>query len=208
VRSVDRNGCADFTENVRIWLRRRQTGYQSGAEVKAKAHKIELLIVREQSDKDWQDKEGNPYIKQIHFNGHLMPPIRIVNFDFNVDENWVEENGIDKATILKTQNALTDQVTIEEKENTYTIAEFAGKVGLEHREGAGEFVKEKDLEDSYIKINGKRLKILGYKMKYQASEPASFPFVIDFSKELVGVIEYVHTNRKSAIFKDRVVTDR
>ncbi|GAG14919.1 unnamed protein product, partial [marine sediment metagenome] len=38
-------------------------GYQSGAKTKAGQNKIDLLIVRKQNDQDWQDKDGNPYIK-------------------------------------------------------------------------------------------------------------------------------------------------
>lgn len=66
-----------------------KTGYQSGAKTKAKHNKIELLIVREQKDEDWEDKEGNPLIKQININIQISQPNRINSIKVEVDKDWV-----------------------------------------------------------------------------------------------------------------------
>ncbi|MBP7784359.1 MAG: restriction endonuclease, partial [Aliarcobacter sp.] len=50
-----------------------KTGYQSGAETKAKHNKIDLLIVREQIEDDWKDKNGNPFIKKIFIRLIALP---------------------------------------------------------------------------------------------------------------------------------------
>ncbi|UJF24578.1 restriction endonuclease [Suttonella sp. R2A3] len=54
-------------------------GYQSGAEDKAKHNRIDLLVVREQNDSDWQDIDGKPYIKTIHQMRFFVCPPSLLN---------------------------------------------------------------------------------------------------------------------------------
>ena len=51
------------------------------------------------------------------------------------------------------------------------------------------------------------LKLRGYSLTYEVYPDAISETNIDFSKELLGVIEYLQTNTKTFIFKDRVVKD-
>ncbi len=46
---------------------------------------------------------------------------------------------------------------------------------------------------------------MSYTMNYSVSLPTQMPINIDYSKELIGVIEYRHKGTKTAIFSDRIV---
>ncbi|NWK61899.1 restriction endonuclease [Acinetobacter sp. SwsAc3] len=48
-----------------------KVGYQSGAETKANKNNIELLIVRQQNDSDWEDEDGTPLIREINIGMRL-----------------------------------------------------------------------------------------------------------------------------------------
>ena len=67
-------------------------GYQRGAKTKAIKSGVELLIVRKQNENDWHDKDGNPYIKEIHIDIALMSNIRIDLVNPFLDKKWIEEN--------------------------------------------------------------------------------------------------------------------
>ena len=66
-----------------------------------------------------------------------------------------------------------------------------------------------EFEDGYISYKDTMLKIDSYKVDYSTLKPHSMPIVIDYAKELIGVVEYVtkETNTSTAIFKDRIIKD-
>jgi hypothetical protein len=61
-----------------------KTGYQSGAKAKAEHNKIDLLIVRVQGDQDWEDSDGNPYIKEIAIKMELISAARTLALKYRV----------------------------------------------------------------------------------------------------------------------------
>ena len=67
-------------------------GYQRGAEKKAAANRIDLLIVREQRPEDWVSEDGTPFIKEIHIKLHAIVPASIKEFVPTVSRKWIEEN--------------------------------------------------------------------------------------------------------------------
>ena len=90
-----------------------KTGYQSEVKPKAKFNKIDLLIVREKSDQDWQDEEGNPFIKEIAINLEFISAARAISFLPLIDGNWAKENielDVDKPFSFSMRN---DLISIE-----------------------------------------------------------------------------------------------
>ncbi len=101
-----------------------KVGYQMGAESKAKHNKIELLIVREQNDTDWEDKKGNPLIKIINANIVMHLPIRLMEFKPVIDGRWAEENT--DFDVSKTFNftSANNELFIDDKLNGERISLF------------------------------------------------------------------------------------
>lgn len=186
-----------------------KTGYQSGAEQKAKHNKIELLIVREQIDEDWKDKDGNSFIKEIHINMLIKSPAYIKAFYPKLNKEWIEKNTDIDITKPITMNGLNNEIYIKDnkKNETYSIFDLQNKLTCIEKGTYGDMTQIIELEDAYITYNHTMLKIDSYKVDYFISKPKSIPLVIDYAKELIGVIEYVsrETNTSTAIFKDRII---
>jgi len=186
-----------------------KTGYQSGAEQKAKHNKIELLIVREQIDNDWKDKNGNPYIKEIHINMLILPPAHIKAFSPKVNKKWMEENtNIDTSKPISL-DGLNNEIFIKDniKNEQYSIFDLQQRLTNINENEYGDMSQVVEFEDGYISYKDTMLKIDSYKVDYSISKPHSMPIVIDYAKELIGVIEYVsrETNTSTAVFKDRII---
>ncbi|WP_194856927.1 restriction endonuclease [Alloalcanivorax venustensis] len=186
-----------------------KTGYQSGAKKKADFNKIDLLIVREQSDDDWRDKDGNPLIKEIAINMELISAARTITFSPEIDGVWVKENtdiDLDKPLSL---NARNDLITVEDEDagERYTILQLEEKLGAAHQGESGEFTLKREFNNAYIYCEGLKLKLSAYTIRYSVSLPIKMPININYSKELVGVIEYLHKGTKTAVFSDQVVKD-
>jgi hypothetical protein len=181
-----------------------KTGYQSGAKTKAEHNKIDLLIVRVQGDQDWEDSDGNPYIKEIAIKMELISAARTLAFAPLIDGDWARENtdlDLDKPFNLNMRN---DLIIIEDldKDEKYSILELEERLGSIHHGESGEFTKVEEFKDAFIYCEDTKLKLRGYKMTYSISLPIQMPINIDYSKELVGVIEYLHKGTKTAIFTD------
>ena len=188
-----------------------KTGYQSGAEQKAKHNKIELLIVREQIDDDWKDKDGNPFIKEIHINMLIQSPARIKAFSPKLNKDWIEQNtDIDTSKPIS-MDGLNNEIFIKDniKNEQYSIFDLQQKLTNIKKNEYGNMSQIVEFEDGYISYKDTMLKIDSYKVDYSISKPHSMPMVIDYAKELIGVIEYVsrETNPSTAVFKDKIIKD-
>lgn len=184
-----------------------KTGYQSGAETKARANKIDLLIVREQSADDWQDKDGQPYIREINIRAGIHMPARITGFSPLLDGKWLEENtDLDPKSVTMT-TGLNNEIFIEDMKRgeSYSLYELAQRLPNIANNKYGELTHSESFDDAYLLNNGLRLKLVSYKVDYINFEPTEEVWTIDFSKELIGVIEYLHKGTKTAIFSDKVI---
>lgn len=179
-----------------------KTGYQLGAEKKSKSNKIDLLIVREQRDDDWEDR-----IREINVQIHLIAPVEIKAFKPLIDGKWVKKN-----TALNPENPLSiagmnNEIFIEDlvKEETYSLFDLAHRLDSISDDGYGNFSHKESFEEAYLISNELRLKLISYEVEYVRSEPLKSEINIDASKELIGVIEYLHKGSSTAIFKDKIV---
>jgi len=186
-----------------------KVGYQSGAKTKAEKNKIDLLIVREQKDSDWKDKDGNPLIKIININTHLKKPTAIREFFPEIDGDWAREHtDIDLNKPLKYEGQI-DQIIIEDKSKgeKYSLDELVQNLKAPNNENSGIFSLKEETADTYIIIDKLKLKLHSYKLEYEIFPETIFAFQIDFTKELIGVVEYLSKGHKKSIFKNGIVKE-
>jgi hypothetical protein len=184
-------------------------GYQIGAKNKAEQNKIDLLVIREQNDTDWHDADGNPYVKEIHINMHLSMPAIITRFEPIIDAEWIKSNTkIDTSKPLNL-HGLNNALFIEDldKNEKYSLYDLAYKLSPIGNQEFGQFSKQEDFKNAFLYYQDLKLKIHSYKIEYSISKSLIEPIVIDFSKELVGVVEYLQKGTKKSIFRDGIIKD-
>jgi len=182
-------------------------GYQSGAKTKADQNKIDLLIVREQNDSDWVDVDGTPLIKKICINMHLCMPAQIHKFEPAVDGEWIKENtNIDISQPLSIAG-LNNEIFIDDidRNEKYSLHTLASKLAPLNGKEYGVFEKIENFKSAFIYYKDIKLKIASYKIEYSISKPINEPIEMDFSKELIGVVEYLQKGTKKSIFKDGII---
>jgi hypothetical protein len=183
-------------------------GYQSGAETKARQNKIDLLIVREQNNNDWQDENGNPLVKIIEINIHALSPARITNFQPFIDRDWVLQNtNIDVSKPLNF-GANNNEIFIDnrisgKRYSLYDLASGLDSINNQY----GNFTDKEEFEDAYIQYDTICFKLRAYQVDYELLPPQIHTLTIDYAKELIGVIEYLHRGKITAVFKDRVIKE-
>lgn len=184
-------------------------GYQSGAKAKAEHNKIDLLIVREQNDSDWQDVDGTPFIKAIHINMIVRMPANITGFQPLLDAEWAKENMNSDLSAPISMSGLNNEIFIENEDTgtRYTLHELASKLAPFENKDYGSFTKEECFDQGWIVGPEFRYKIKGYNVTYTLSQPHEESMIIDFSKELVGVVEYLQKGTKKSIFKKGVIKE-
>ena len=186
-----------------------KTGYQKGAETKARHNRIVLLIVREQRDEDWQTKDGTPLFREVNIQIICDPCPRITRFNPYIDRSWVEKNTELKPENLSNISGTNNEIFIEDlvKSETYSLYDLADRLGVISCDKYGELIHKESFKDAYLVHHDLRLKMTSYELEYVNSKPISIPLHINFAKELRGIIEYVHKNSSTAIFKDKIVKD-
>ena len=186
-----------------------KTGYQIGALRKAEKYGIELLIVREQRDEDWQDLDGNPLIREVNIHLHLSPAPRILSFRPKIDAKWVVENTQLRPAELSFSRRMNNEIFIEdlEKNETYSLKELAGRLDSVSGNQFGELIHRESFKQAFLLYEDLRLKMTSYEVSYARQDPVEETIHIDISKELIGVIEYLSKRSTTAVFKDRVMND-
>lgn len=183
-------------------------GYQSGAKIKAEHNKIDLLIVREQNASDWHDVDGTPLLKTIHINMTVHIPAHITDFQPLIDRQWAAENlGPDAAFI--SMSGLNNEIFVEVDDTgeKYSLHELQGKLLPSEGKTFGAFKIEERFKQGWIVGPDARYKVQGYNVSYSLPQPHEELMVIDFSKELVGVIEYLQKGTKKSVFKKGIIKD-
>ena len=83
----------------------------------------------------------------------------------------------------------------------YSLLDLSSKLTSLEIPKFGTYEKHIETRDACIIMNNLRLKMLEYKIKYTINPPIISEIVKDFSKELIGVIEYLGKNYKKEIYK-------
>lgn len=158
-----------------------------------------------------KDKDGNPFIKEIHINMLIQSPARIKAFSPKLNKDWIEQNtDIDTSKPIS-MDGLNNEIFIKDniKNEQYSIFDLQQKLTNIKENEYGNMSQIVEFEDGYISYKDTMLKIDSYKVDYSISKPHSMQMVIDYAKELIGVIEYVSrkTNQSTAVFKDKIIKD-
>lgn len=189
-----------------------KTGYQSGAQKKAEQHKIDLLIVREGENDDWCAPDGTPLIKTIHLNIVAISPPRITSFSPLVDATWLDsQEGLNTDNINSSfGRLLNNQIFIVDKNSNskYSLYDLQNSLvskipNIQY--GTGTYKEE--LDNSYLESeNGElRIKLKGFSLNYIYSEPAKTVSIIDYSKELLGIVQNYISGTKQMVFKNGII---
>lgn len=186
-----------------------KTGYQSGAQRKADQHKVDLLIIREGVDEDWTAPDGTPLIKIINLNIIAISPQNITSFSPFVDASWLEsqpELDIEKinnkfSMTLNNEVYICNEVT-GVRFSLYDLANSLADKIPDMQYGEGTYSEE--LHNSYLESDDGdlRVKLRGYKLSYVYREPAKVTSIIDYSKELLGIVQNYSSGDKQMVFKD------
>lgn len=186
-----------------------KTGYQSGAQRKADQHKVDLLIIREGVDEDWTAPDGTPLIKIINLNIIAISPPNITSFSPFVDASWLEsqpELDIEKinnkfSMTLNNEVYICNEVT-GVRFSLYDLANSLADKIPDMQYGEGTYSEE--LHNSYLESDDGdlRVKLRGYKLSYVYHEPAKVTSIIDYSKELLGIVQNYSSGDKQMVFKD------
>ena len=171
--------------------------YQSGALQKAKSHNIELLVVREEDlDKDWKTPDGTHLIRTIIGNIRVLQPLQITAFSAFIDEEIARQMNIKGGGIF----ARNDQVYFgdETTGKRYNLLELANELekkvdgfNIEPREF------KQMLEAGYEEIDGIRIPIKGYSVKYVYPPPVIDNFKLE--PVVKAVFEYVTKGQKEIL---------
>jgi hypothetical protein len=172
-------------------------------------NKIDLLIIREQNDTDWEDSEGNPFIREICINMQMIIPARITKFDPILDATWLAENTDIDISNPPQMSGLNNEIFIENvaEDERYSLYDLANHLKPIGDEKYGVFSTHKEFDDAFISFEDVRWKLKGYKVEYSIGKPINDVMTIDFSKELVGVIEYLSKGKKKSIFREGIIKE-
>jgi hypothetical protein len=185
-----------------------RVGYQSGAKTKAEKNGIELLIIREQTPSDWEDEYGNPLIKKLVINLVCAMPARILEFSPVANKEWLQSNrNLFPTTASISLAGMNNEILIDDVETgrKYSLLDLTNDLAPAGEPQYGEFEKVVELRNAFVCNNELRVKIDSYKIRYLLRPPITEEFEIDFTKELVGVVEYLQKGRSKRIFKNGVV---
>lgn len=180
-------------------------GYQSGAKNKAEQNGIEALIVREQNESDWHDKDGNSYIREININFLIHSRITVTEVHPFLDRDWLLENTDITLDQLGKAIIVSPEVTKVEdcKQNTLKpLIDYLEEIDRLRDDTYGEHEHTFVFEEAYIFFEDRKLKMKQLIVKYNRSEPVSMPMRIDYSKEMIGVMEYLSRKEKVSIFRN------
>ncbi|MFA0405199.1 restriction endonuclease [Vibrio sp. 10N.222.52.C12] len=175
-------------------------GYQSGAEIKAKQHNIELLVVREQSDADWVAHDGIPLIKQVGIQVHVISPPIITSFMPMIDKEWAECEFPDGFPENSQLIGLNNEMFLQNEHSNMSLLELASTLKpLDSRE-YGDY-EDTVMFDGWLLHKKEALKLKAYRINYSVPKSHAIEMLIDFSKELDGVIEYINRGIKKTVLK-------
>ncbi|QGN42777.1 hypothetical protein DD600_15100 [Enterobacter cloacae] len=191
-----------------------KTGYQSGAQKKAEQHKIDLLIVREADNEDWRAPDGTPLIKIIQLNIVAITPPRITAFSPFIDATWLDSQKNLNIDAIESgfSQLLNNQIFILDKssESKYSLLELANSLPARIQNiQYGEGTYKEELDDAYLESeNGElNIKLRGFSLNYIYSKPAETFSTIDYSKDLLGIVQDYISGTKQIVYKDGVIKD-
>lgn len=189
-----------------------KTGYQRGAKIKAKQHNIDLFIVREGVNDDWQLPDGTVLINQIHITGTLHNLPRITEFNPTVDKHWLDNNTKFSESDINAifSKILNNGIFIyNSNDNTKVSLHELSALLIDRipdiNFGEGEYGEKNDNLYFTSEKGDIKIKMHSYKVKYTYAEPLTFTSSVDLSRELLAIVVNDSSGDKQMIFRDGTV---
>ena len=180
-------------------------GYQSGAKSQAESNGIDLLVVREHRESDFDSVDGMARIRFLNIHIILQPRPHITSFQPEIDPDWMRKNtSIDPDSMDKKISGRTDQILVESDGKKHSLDDLLKTLATEK---GGDFSKTETGENIYLFHKGHRLKMPRYTIGYRTFEPMTDLIEIDIAKEIVGVIEYLQKGTKKSVLRDGTIWD-
>ena len=141
---------------------------------------------------------------------HVNMPAQITRFEPQINGDWVKENTDIDISKPFTMSGLNNEIFIEDitKNEKYSLLDLASKLTTLGSEEFGSFSKHEKLDNAFIYYKDVKLKIDAYLCEYSIAKPHKSSIEKDFSKELVGVIEYLQQGTKKSIFKKGIIKEQ
>lgn len=174
--------------------------FQEGAQKKAEANNIEIIIVRgEDEQKDWISPDGTPILKVLDIHLNALMPIVINKFTPIFDLEWAKEHGITNISI----NAADNEILLENKDTGETQSLYDYFNAIPRNKTTITLVKthKQDFKNLFLCSNGIRLKVKSIEVDYTA--PTLEERTIRIAPEVKGVVEYLNKKRKTIILQDQ-----
>ncbi len=185
--------------NIRAILATR-VKYQDGAVKKAIAHNIDIIVVRDEDiEKDWKAPDGTPLVRTLKFDIKFILPVTIKRFQPILDKDWAIENNINSFHI----NDFANEIFINDLAKGIKISLYDYENSLKRNEGEGiiESTHVDTFENAFLETNTGRVKIKAIEIDYVAPPIRTTGFKM--SPEVVGVVEYLNSDRKRMIINEK-----
>lgn len=138
----------------------------------------------------------------------ISPP-NITSFSPFVDASWLESQSdldVEKintkfSTLLNNEVFICNEVT-GVRFSLFDLANSLTSKIPDIQYGNGIYCEE--LHNSYLESahGDLRVKLRGYKLSYEYHEPAKVTSIIDYSKELLGIVQNYSSGDKQMVFRD------
>lgn len=164
-------------------------GFSKHAISEAKADNIDLLVIREHKDTDW-----DRHIKTIHIQYHIGQASRTCNIQPYLNKEWAKEKGFkDKEEIQL--NIRNDLLIFEDRADSFrhSLHELESKHFFEDKD-SGSHTWEREFKDGWMHIDEESYKLDRIIIDYYNPPVIKQEQIIDFEQYVLAVMEYVSGN--------------
>jgi hypothetical protein len=175
-------------------------GFSDNVKKFAKAENIELIVIREQNNDDWDG-----YIREICIKGVYILPSRFLRIqDIIINRNWLIDQGFSKGdTVTYEFNARNDHIIIEDRntEFKYSLHKLQSCHFFQDTV-PGVYIWTKQFQDGWIHTPDSCYKIDLISIQYYNPDPIEDNFSIDFGSCVLAVMEFVNRSEKCFVMRD------
>lgn len=180
-----------------------KNGFTENAKKEAEFYNIQLLIIREQKDSDWDGR-----LKKVRINLHTLLQSRTTKIDPVVNKAWANENGFKSGDTFSFSKR-NDNIFIKEPSSNFHFSLFElEKHNFFSAHSTGIYKWERDFsDDGWLIISNQKIKLDKISITYEIPEPIQSSLSIDFSSYVVAIMEYIAENKKIALMKDGILKE-
>ncbi|MDE3015753.1 MAG: restriction endonuclease, partial [Pseudomonadota bacterium] len=136
-------------------------GFSENAIAEASADNIDLLIIREQRDQDWDGR-----IKQVNVRIHILSASRTIKIIPTFNKSWMLNNGFKEGDLIN-YSTTNELIIIEDAASAFkhTLRQLEQSDFFEQKE-PGTHVWQKQFQDGWISFDQIKLKLDSIAVEY------------------------------------------